>query len=127
VLGAATPITLAGIIPGNICIIISLSIIYSIALHKMNNVDLELIKYAVDNDCTDGPLKMALRQYLVEYLKDIRMVRAGLSLVYILVIIIISIIAGICWKERHSLSCCCCRGKIGIDESNKVGDGNNDR
>ena len=79
----------------------------------------------MDNDCSDGPLQMALNNYLIEFNKDLRLVKGGLFLTITSVLIIISAFAAICWKERKSLSCK--KKKIAPDERNIVGDGATDR
>ena len=62
-----------------IAIYTSLLAHYCITLARMNAVDLSLLQYAAQYACSDGPLQFALQSFEGEFIKDLRLVKAGLS------------------------------------------------
>jgi hypothetical protein len=58
---------------------LSLLVHYIITHVKMSKVDLDLLKFTAKNQCSDGPLQMALENFEVEFYKDLTIVKIGLS------------------------------------------------
>jgi hypothetical protein len=80
----------------------------------MNNVDLALLKYAAQYQCTEGPLQMALENFEVEFIKDLRFVKVGLSFT---VIGLAFFMLMIFWASPMR-ECCsnCCADRTGIEK-----------
>ena len=79
----------------------------------MNNVDLALLRYAAQYECTEGPLQMALENFEVEFIKDLKIVKVGLSFTVIGIAFYIFMIL---WTSPLR-ECCsnCCADKTGIE------------
>lgn len=54
-------------------------ILYSNSITAMNQVDFELLKYAADNKCTDGPLGRALGFFVDDFKYDAKIRNAGFA------------------------------------------------
>ena len=49
----------------------------------LKTVNNDIFTYAADNQCTDGPMKIALDSFAKNFAHDLRLVQAGLALVVI--------------------------------------------
>lgn len=54
-------------------------VLYKTSIDAMNEIDIEMIKFVVENQCTDGPLGRALQFFLDDFAYDTNMRLTGFS------------------------------------------------
>ena len=98
---------------------LSLLIHYCVALSRMNNVDLSLIRYAAYYKCSEGPLQQALEMFKSEFPPHLRLVEVGLSFSVIgftFYMFLLICTTGI-WDSCMS----CCAHRTGIERMRTLG------
>jgi hypothetical protein len=96
-----------------ISIFTSLLVHYAITLSRMNTVDLALLRYAAQYKCSEGPLQMALEAFEGAFIKDIAIVKVGLSFTVIGIVFFILIF--ICATPLRECCANCCAERTGIE------------
>lgn len=79
----------------------------------MNNVDLSLLRYAAEYQCSEGPLQMALEAFESEFIKDLRIVKVGLS--FTVIGIVLFTILVICVTPLREWCSNCCADRTGFE------------
>ena len=70
-------------------LLITLIVLYSNTLQHLETVNINMLRYAVDNNCTDGPLQRVLGYIIGSYYYEVSLVQAGLSLVIVALALLI--------------------------------------
>lgn len=99
--------------PVVISVFISLLVHYCITLSRMNTVDLALLRYAAEYKCSEGPLQMALEAFEGAFIKDIAIVKVGLSFTVIGAVFFILLF--ICSTPLRACCSNCCAERTGIE------------
>ena len=105
-IGCAASALLICTTPIIIGIYISLLIHYCIAFSRMNNVDLALLRYAAQYQCSEGPLQQALEMFEPEFTKYLRIVKVGLSFTIIGITLFTLLILCTTPLKDCCLNCC---------------------
>lgn len=110
---ASAKVLLVCTAPIILAIFISLLIHYCITLTKMNNVDLALLRYAAQYQCSEGPLQIALESFEGEFIKDLRIVKVGLSFTVLGIALFVMLF--ICVSPLKNWCANCCADRTGIE------------
>ena len=84
---------------------VALIVVYCVAMSAINKVDLDLMNYFNDNQCSDGVLQHSIEKYMGRFENDRNVVAVGLgmSLIHLIALTLNTLLLG---PMRCALKCC---------------------
>lgn len=90
----------------------ALIILYSQLQNAVNKVDIYMMEYLRDNECTDGALARAITKYAETYVHDMKVTSVGLAFVLFSAASLVLMVVCLSKPCRKMMQSCCCCKKI---------------